>query len=211
VRLGANEAYIAADLRLVEVKTRRILNIVRVEGRSSSFSAGGFGGGFLGPVFLGGGLSTYANQPMGKAIAVMLQAAVQDLSKGIPEAYYVDPTAASAPAAKPTTTGNQASSVPDLTGLWKGNYPCCGEETIVIQQTGDNAVAIKTTGDNFVPAGKITWRANVRTGIGESQVAETGFQNARFIPCTLLIINNDSLVISVPDSSDKVVTFSRMK
>jgi curli biogenesis system outer membrane secretion channel CsgG len=91
LNLGANEAYVAADLRLVEVKTRRILNIVKVEGRSSSFNAGGFGGGFLGPVFIAGGLSTYANQPMGKAIAVMLEAAVQDFAKGIPEKYYVNP------------------------------------------------------------------------------------------------------------------------
>jgi curli biogenesis system outer membrane secretion channel CsgG len=109
IQLGANEAYIAADLRLIEVKTRRILNIVKVEGKSSSFNVGGFGGGFLGPVFIGGGLSTYAKQPMGKAIAVMLQAAVQDLSKGIPEVYYVDPTAAPV-VAKPAPVATSGSA-----------------------------------------------------------------------------------------------------
>jgi curli biogenesis system outer membrane secretion channel CsgG len=211
LKFGANEAYIAADLRIVEVKTRRILNIVRVEGRSSSFSVGGVGGGFLGPVFIGGSLGTYANQPMGKAIAVMLDAAVRDLAKGIPEVYYVDPTTAPTPAAKPATTGNQVNAVSDLTGLWKGLYPCCGEETVVIQQTGDNAVAIKTVGDKYVPAGQITWRANVRTGVGEAQGAEEGFVNPRFSPATLRIIDNDNLVISTTDSTDKFITFSRMK
>ncbi len=93
VQLNEKEAYIAADLRLVEVKTRRILNIVRVEGRSSSFGVGGFGGAFVGPVFIGGNLSTYQNQPMGKAIAVMLEAAVHDIARGIPEVYYIDPNA----------------------------------------------------------------------------------------------------------------------
>jgi curli biogenesis system outer membrane secretion channel CsgG len=113
LKFGANEAYIAADLRIVEVKTRRILNIVKVEGRSSSFSVGGVGGGFLGPVFIGGSLGTYANQPMGKAIAVMLEAAVRDLAKGIPEVYYVDPTAAPvASNPKPASTPSTSTTSP---------------------------------------------------------------------------------------------------
>ncbi len=104
IRLGNNEAYIAMDLRLIDVRTRRIVNVTSVEGRSSSFSAGGYGGGFIGGRYLGGSLSTYSNGPMGQAIAVLLEGAVREMSKLVPQEYYRVPNNASAaqPAAPKT-------------------------------------------------------------------------------------------------------------
>jgi curli biogenesis system outer membrane secretion channel CsgG len=96
IRLGNNEAYIAMDLRLIDVRTRRIVNVTSVEGRSSSFSASGYGGGFIGGRYLGGSLSTYSNGPMGQAIAVLLESAVREMSKLVPQEYYRVPNNASA-------------------------------------------------------------------------------------------------------------------
>jgi hypothetical protein len=103
------------------------------------------------------------------------------------------------------------ATVPDLTGSWKANYPCCGDELVSVVQTGDNAVATKTKGDVYVPAGKITWRANVRTGVGESQVAFSGYTNPKFIPATLKIIDADTVKVVAPDSADADITYFRAK
>ncbi len=82
------EAYIAADIRLVDVRTGRVINATRVEGKASSWKLGGLGGTIIGTVALGGALGAYKNTPMEKAIAVMLDRAVQEIAKMVPESYY---------------------------------------------------------------------------------------------------------------------------
>ncbi len=82
---------------------------------------------------------------------------------------------------------------PDLTGDWIGNYTGHFEEYIRIVQEGSFATGTKITGDDHVPAGQITWRADVATGDGEGQIAEHDFRNARFIPGRLFIRNRDHL------------------
>ena len=70
----------------------------------------------------------------------------------------------------------------DLTGEWIGYYPGHFDEVIRIVQNGPYLEAIKITGDDYVPAGAITWRANLETLEGEGQIAEREFQNPRFVP-----------------------------
>ena len=88
VGLGTKEAYIAANIRLIDVRTGRIINSTRVEGKASSFKLRGVGGGLLGDVPLGAGLEIYKNTPMEKAIMVMIDNAVQEIVKLVPEEYY---------------------------------------------------------------------------------------------------------------------------
>ncbi len=88
VGLKSKNAYIAADIRLVDVATGRIINSTRVEGKASSFSVGGLGGGLIGRVPLGGAFRVYKNTPMEKAVMVMLDNAVRSISRLIPEHYY---------------------------------------------------------------------------------------------------------------------------
>jgi len=73
-------------------------------------------------------------------------------------------------------------SILDLNGEWVGHYPGHFDEFVKIIQRGEQAEAVKITGDEHVPAGAVTWRANVRTGLGEDQIAEMEFRNPRFIP-----------------------------
>ena len=82
------EAYIAADIRLADVRTGRIINATRVEGKASSWKLGGLGGTIIGSVALGAGLGGYKNTPMEKAIAVVLDRAVQEIARMVPESYY---------------------------------------------------------------------------------------------------------------------------
>ncbi len=82
------EAYIAADLRLIDVRTGRVIAATTVEGKASSWKVGGLMGGVLGDVALGGGLEAYRNTPLEKAVRVMLYNAVEAISRMVPENYY---------------------------------------------------------------------------------------------------------------------------
>lgn len=88
IRLGKKDAYIAAEIRLVDVRTGRVVNATRVEGRASSWKVGTAGGGLISDVALGGGLKVYRNTPMERAIQVMLDNAVRAISQMVPESYY---------------------------------------------------------------------------------------------------------------------------
>jgi curli biogenesis system outer membrane secretion channel CsgG len=88
VRFKKKEAYIALDLRLVDVRTGRVINATTVEGKASSWKAGGLLGGAIGEIALGGWLNTYRNTPMEKAIRVMLANAVNAIAQMVPENYY---------------------------------------------------------------------------------------------------------------------------
>lgn len=88
VKIGKNDAYIAAIIRLIDTRTGRIISSTRVEGKASSFSIGGLGGWLAGSIGLGGGLEVYRNTPMEKAVMVLIDNAVKEIEKYIPENYY---------------------------------------------------------------------------------------------------------------------------
>ncbi|MBU2495333.1 MAG: CsgG/HfaB family protein, partial [Candidatus Omnitrophica bacterium] len=88
VRIKSNKAYIAANIRLVDVRTGRIINSVKVEGKASDFKFGVVGGGLIGGVVLAGGFEKYKNTPMEKAVTIMLDNAIKEIVKSVPEDYY---------------------------------------------------------------------------------------------------------------------------
>ena len=88
MKFGKNEAYIAVDLRLIDVRTGRVIAATTVEGKTSDWKIGGLGGGVAGVGIVGGGLSTYKNTPMEKAIRVMIAKAVKEIERLVPENYY---------------------------------------------------------------------------------------------------------------------------
>ncbi len=88
MKFGKNEAYIAADIRLIDVRTGRVINATTVEGRASKWNIGGLGGGLTSSLALGGGLGVYKNTPMEKAVRVMINNAVKEISKLVPKNYY---------------------------------------------------------------------------------------------------------------------------
>ena len=82
----------------------------------------------------------------------------------------------------------------DFAGEWIGYYPGHFDEVVRISQQGDILEAVKVTGDDYVPAGVVTWRANLRTMQGEGQIAEREFRNPRFITGRLIIVNPDRII-----------------
>ena len=95
----------------------------------------------------------------------------------------------------------------DLTGEWIGHYPGHHDEVVRITREAARWVAIKVTGDAFVPAGEVTWRAEISTGIGEGHVAEEEFRNPRFVPGTLEVVGPDRIVFRWQKMGE--VTFRR--
>src|SRR3954452_20950785 len=81
-----------------------------------------------------------------------------------------------------------------LEGEWIGHYPGHFDEVIRINQNDEEIEAVKITGDDYVPAGAVTWRANLRTLDGQGQIAEKEFQHPRFVPGRLTIINEERIV-----------------
>lgn len=77
--------------------------------------------------------------------------------------------------------------MPNLAGDWIGRYPGHYDEVVHIRQDGTTVEAVKVTGDDHVPAGEVTWRADLATGVGEGHVAEKEFRSPRFVPGKLVI------------------------
>jgi hypothetical protein len=84
----------------------------------------------------------------------------------------------------------------NFTGEWIGYYPGHFDEVVKIVQRGEELEAVKITGDDHVPGGAITWRANLKTGRGEGQIAEAEFRNPRFIPGKLTVLNPERIVFT---------------
>jgi len=78
----------AMDIRIVDIETSEVLAATRVEGSSSSISAGGLLGGVIGSTPLGGGLGSYAKTPMEKAIRNCMYEAVKYIVHNTPSEYY---------------------------------------------------------------------------------------------------------------------------
>ena len=109
-----NRAYVAMDLRIVDVRTSAVVATARVSKYSTDWGIGlsGVGGrwGHHGHHFraLGGSLGIYQGQPMEKAIRACLQGAVQFICAQTPPVYYRydpqgNPLAPAQPPAAPGT------------------------------------------------------------------------------------------------------------
>ena len=84
----------------------------------------------------------------------------------------------------------------DLSGEWLGYYTGHFDEVVRISQNGELVEAVKITGDDYVPADEVTWRASLRNGRGEGQIAEREFRNPRFVPGRLQIISSERIVFT---------------
>ncbi len=81
-------AKIIMDIKLIDIRTRRILKATSIEAKSSKWKADMGGGGWTEDIALAGGLGVYSNEPMEKAIRAMLAKTVEKIVKETPDEYY---------------------------------------------------------------------------------------------------------------------------
>jgi len=109
IGIGIKKASIAMDLRVIDVRTGRVVAATAAQAEASSFSAGvgGVGGG------MGGSLGGFAKTPMESAIREMIQKTVDFVVSKTPATYYrYGGTAAATPPPVPSTTAALAPGGP---------------------------------------------------------------------------------------------------
>lgn len=87
-RIERENAWIQVDLRLVDVRTGRIVNATRVEGTAQDFEVDGLGGAIVDDLILVGYFERFDNTPFEKALAVLIDRGVQEIVRLTPESYY---------------------------------------------------------------------------------------------------------------------------
>lgn len=88
VGMSTNTAKCGLDLRLIDIRTRRVIKAFNVEAKSSSWETGAAGSGWVEDVALGGALGSYSNQPMEDAVRAVLVKAVDKIAKDVPKDYF---------------------------------------------------------------------------------------------------------------------------
>jgi hypothetical protein len=97
-----------------------------------------------------------------------------------------------------------------IEGLWVALYGD-GYELIRITLDGDQAVATKLIGNTYIRSGEVTWKANVKTGVGQIQIATGSDDQGRaWEPQTLKIINPDRLSLTDTSCSCPPQVFRRV-
>ncbi len=81
-------AQINMDIKLIDIRTRRIIKAMSLEAKSSKWKAGAAGGGWTKDIAMAGALGAYSNEPMEDAIREVLRKAVNDIAKETPKEYF---------------------------------------------------------------------------------------------------------------------------
>jgi len=88
VGVGTRKAKLEMDLKLIDVRTRRIIKAKSVKAESTNWSLDMSGAGWSDDIAMDGALGVYANEPMEKAIRAVLVKAVDMISAEVPKEYY---------------------------------------------------------------------------------------------------------------------------
>jgi len=88
VGVKTKKAEIRMDIKLIDIRTRRILKATSIKAKSTSWKTGIAGGGLVSDVALAGALGTYSDGPMEDAIRTALAQTVELVSKEVPQEYY---------------------------------------------------------------------------------------------------------------------------
>ncbi|MEA2031114.1 MAG: CsgG/HfaB family protein [candidate division Zixibacteria bacterium] len=86
--VSKKSAKIQMEIKLIDIRTRRILKAMSLEGKSDKWKTSMGGGGRVDGLALAGGLGVYSNEPMESAIRVVLAKAIDKVSKEVPKEYY---------------------------------------------------------------------------------------------------------------------------
>ena len=88
VGMETKTAKVIMDIKLIDIRTRRIIKATAIEAKSTSWGTDVAGGGWGEDLVMAGAMGVYSNQPMEKAIRALLVKSVKEIEKETPEEYY---------------------------------------------------------------------------------------------------------------------------
>lgn len=88
IGIDKKSAEIRLDIKLIDIRTRRVIKATSIKAKSSKWKTSMSGGGWVEDVALAGGLGVYSNQPMEDAIRTALAKTLEMISKEVPDEYY---------------------------------------------------------------------------------------------------------------------------
>ncbi len=88
VGMETKTAKVIMDIKLIDIRTRRIIKATAIEAKSTSWGTDVAGGGWGEELVMAGAMGVYSNQPMEKAIRALLVKSVKEIEKETPEEYY---------------------------------------------------------------------------------------------------------------------------
>ncbi len=88
IGVESKKAKIQMDIKLIDIRTRRIIKAKTIKAESKNWKIGMTGGGLVNDVALVGGLGAYENEPMEEAIRAALAKTMEMISKEVPDDYY---------------------------------------------------------------------------------------------------------------------------
>jgi len=86
--VSSKKAKMQMELKLIDIRTRRIIKAKKIKAESKSWSTDMTGGGWTDDISLDGALGIYSNEPMEKAVRAALAKSVTMISKEVPKEYY---------------------------------------------------------------------------------------------------------------------------
>jgi len=162
-KLGMKKAIMGLDLKLIDIRQRRIIFASAIEGKSTSWGVGGHGGGWGRHGALHGGLGVYANSPMEKAIRVCLNNLVEEIANKLPSSYYRYK-------GKGKYSKEYGQKQTTETATQRVSQPA---EKLPAKPTPAPPKAIKKRGSDFVSGAKTLWIDD----LSEDEVGEFPFNN----------------------------------
>lgn len=88
IGVKSKKAKMQLDIKIIDIRTRRILKAKTVKVESKSWKVDMAGRGMVEDVALAGGLGAYSNEPMETAIRAGLAETIELISKEVPKEYY---------------------------------------------------------------------------------------------------------------------------
>ena len=88
IGIDKKNAEIQIDIKIIDIRTRRIIKAKSIKAKSSKWKTSMSGGGWVEDVALVGGLGVYSNKPMENAIRTALAKTLEMVSKEVPDEYY---------------------------------------------------------------------------------------------------------------------------
>ncbi len=88
IGVKSKKAKMQIDIKLIDIRTRRIIKAKTVKAESKNWKVDMFGGGYVNDVAMAGGLGAYSNEPMETAVRAALAKTLKLISKEVPKEYY---------------------------------------------------------------------------------------------------------------------------